>query len=72
VQASPLAEVRADSTTLETWALPTQGPDPHASSNWERPGEEWGTFFRLEAPGAWTLQVSRGLGTASVPLTVAG
>jgi hypothetical protein len=49
---------------------PTVGPEAHASSNWIKPGEEWGTFFRLDEPGKWVLRVKRGSDTASVPITV--
>ena len=104
----PGHEVRADSATLETWALlyqpppwpagqevkvvwrstgagefevvavgpqlqqvaPVSGPTAHANSNWVRPGQEWGTFFRLDEPGEWVLRVSRGAGTATVPVRV--
>ena len=104
----PGTEVRAESETLEVWALlyepspwkagqevkvvwratgagsfavtavgprsqrvnPSAGPTEHYGSNWERPGDEWGTFFRLEEPGEWVLEVQRGSDTASLPITV--
>jgi hypothetical protein len=104
----PGTEVRAESATLEVWALlyepspwkagqevkvvwratgagafavtafgpefqrvaPIAGPTEHYGSNWERPGDEWGTFFRLDEPGEWVLQVQRGRDTASLPITV--
>lgn len=104
----PGTEVRAESATLEVWALlyepspwkagqevkvvwratgagsfavtavgpesqrvvPIAGPTEHFGSNWERPGDEWGTFFRLDEPGEWVLQVQRGSDTASLPITV--
>lgn len=43
---------------------PTWGPDPHGSSNWERPGEEWGTGWILPSTGCWTFEISRGETTA--------
>lgn len=51
---------------------PLAGPTQHAGSTWDRPGEEWGTFFRLDEPGPWRLQVRRGTATASLALVVAG
>ena len=104
----PGDEVRAQSSTLETWALlyeptpwqtgeevkvvwrttgtggfdvvavgprsrrvaPVSGPTLHTYSNWNRPGDEWGTVFRLDEPGDWVLRVRRGGGTASLPITV--
>lgn len=85
----PGFEVRAESATLDTWALlyvappwtagqevkvvwrstgaggfevvaagplsqrvePVSGPTEHVGSNWARPGNAWGTFFRLDEPG---------------------
>jgi hypothetical protein len=103
----PGHEVRAESATLETWALlyvppwtagqtvkvvwrstgaggfsalavgpddqrvaPVSGPTEHFESNWARPGDEWGTFFRLDEPGVWELRVERCRDTASLPITV--
>lgn len=45
---------------------PAWGPRHHASSNWDRPGDEWGLAFELDTPGCWELQVSRGEGSASL------
>lgn len=105
----PGHEVRAASTTMETWALlyepppwkpgqevkvvwrstgtgdfrvvavgprsrevpPVSGPTPHFGSNWSRPGDEWGTVFRLDEPGQWLLRVERGSATASLPVEIA-
>ena len=39
---------------------PTSGPDLHGGSNWDRPGEEWGTTFIFPQPGCWQLNVTRG------------
>jgi len=40
----------------------------HGSSNWQRPGQEWGTGFNFPEPGCWTITVSRGetMGTISL------
>lgn len=50
---------------------PVSGPTQHFGSNWNRPGDEWGTFFRLEEPGQWLLRVERGSSAASLPVEVA-
>ena len=39
---------------------PIWGPEYHASSNWNRPGDEWGTGFNFPKPGCWTLPVTLG------------
>jgi hypothetical protein len=50
---------------------PTFAPNPHSGSNWERPGDEWGTIFNFPMAGCWQLQVTRGIDLhASVWLTV--
>jgi hypothetical protein len=49
--------------------LPVTGPTPHSGSNWDRPGDEWGTFFELDEPGAWTSRLERGQAAASLPVT---
>jgi hypothetical protein len=35
------------------------GPDKHLSSNWQRPGEEWGTGFHFPVAGCWDLHATR-------------
>lgn len=42
------------------------GPEQHGGSNWERPGEEWGTGWLLPTPGCWTLEVTRGAAVLSI------
>ena len=42
----------------------------HGSSNWERPGEEWGTGFNFPKPGCWTLTVTRGTTIGEIRLDV--
>ena len=41
------------------------GPEAHVSSNYARPGEEWGTGFSFESAGCWELLLERGYGAAS-------
>ncbi|MEQ1735327.1 MAG: hypothetical protein ABL886_02710 [Rhodoglobus sp.] len=42
------------------------GPEAHTSSNYERPGLEWGTGFVLDEPGCWELRFGSGGAGASV------
>ena len=49
---------------------PVSGPTKHCGSNWGRPGEEWGTFSRLNEPGRWQLRVQLGSSTATLPVEV--
>lgn len=34
---------------------PVWGPEPHTSSNWTRPGYEWGAGFVFSTPGCWRI-----------------
>jgi hypothetical protein len=47
------------------------GPDPHASSNYNRPGDEWGVGYLFTDPGCWHLRLSRGTAVGDVWLQVA-
>jgi hypothetical protein len=47
---------------------PTAGPTAHGSSNFDRPGDEWGTFFEFPTPGCWKVIARRG--TTEATLTV--
>jgi hypothetical protein len=51
-------------------AHPTFGPEAHESSNWNRPGEEWGTGFIFPVAGCWDLHASRGKASGDVWLVV--
>jgi hypothetical protein len=42
----------------------------HGGSNWDRPGDEWGTGFNFPEPGCWTLTVTRGATTGDIRLAV--
>ena len=48
------------------------GPVAHASSNFSRPGDEWGTGFFFDMPGCWQLDVRRGDVHARVAVPVVG
>ncbi len=43
-----------------TWLEPAWGPELHGSSNWERPGREWGAGFQFPLAGCWHVRVSAG------------
>jgi hypothetical protein len=47
------------------------GPDFHSGTNWNRPGEEWGTGFRFPVAGCWDLHASRETLAGDVWLAVA-
>lgn len=49
---------------------PIWGPDDHGSSNWDRPGYEWGTGFNFPKPGCWTLIATRGTTIGEIRLDV--
>jgi hypothetical protein len=42
----------------------------HYGSNWDRPGEEWGTGFRFPVGGCWTVRATRGTSAATATLLV--
>jgi hypothetical protein len=39
---------------------PESGPNEHTASNWDRPGDEWGTVFVFPHAGCWRIEASRG------------
>ncbi|WP_433467851.1 hypothetical protein [Spirillospora sp. CA-128828] len=47
------------------------GPEKHGGSSFRRPGEEWGSGYRLDEPGCWRLRLARDTGAADVWLRVA-
>jgi hypothetical protein len=47
------------------------GPEPHGSSSYDRPGDEWGTGIAFNLPGCWKLDLIRSVrGTATIWLDV--
>ena len=50
--------------------LPSQGPDGHMGSNWNRPGDEWGTVFTFPVAGCWDLHATRDNASGDVWLKV--
>jgi hypothetical protein len=55
-----------DGTTID----PDWGPDAHTGSNWERPGDEWGTGWTFAKDGCWTFEVRRGDSTAQLSVDI--
>ncbi len=49
---------------------PIWGPEAHGGSNWERPGDEWGTGLHFTEPGCWRILVQRGTDTGEIDLLV--
>lgn len=50
-------------TVQPTWL------EEHGGSNWERPGDEWGTGWIFPVAGCWTVTATRADGTtATLPL----
>lgn len=51
---------------LRLWAvgpeaerLEPEGVTPHTGSNWERPGDEWGSYWKFPSRGCWTVHAER-------------
>ena len=51
-------------------AQPTFGPEEHEGSNWNRPGDEWGSGFIFPVAGCWNLHATRGTASGDVWLMV--
>jgi hypothetical protein len=51
---------------------PVWGPSAHLSSDWDKPGDEWGAGYLATAPGCRDLRTNRGGATADVRLRVVG
>lgn len=49
---------------------PNQPLAAHASSDFARPGDEWGVFFTFDRPGCWTVLLDRGTTTGSFKLSI--
>jgi hypothetical protein len=45
------------------------GPTIHVSSNFNHPGDEYGTVFGFDEPGCWTIKLSRSNVKATVRVT---
>jgi hypothetical protein len=51
-------------------AVPLRGAEPHISSTWHRPGDEWGSVWVFPAQGCWRLTAVRSIGNGSITVTV--
>jgi len=51
---------------------PWNGPEPHSSSSWHRPGDEWGTVWVFPAAGCWRITAARSNTSGSITMTVIG
>lgn len=49
---------------------PMAGPQQHGSSNWARPGDEWGSQFLFPTAGCWDLHATRGEASGDIWLEV--
>jgi hypothetical protein len=66
--------LRLSATNLDTHqTVPAwTGPDPHSSSSWHRPGDEWGSSWVFPTAGCWQITASRTTVTGAVTVTVNG
>ena len=53
-----------------TVVVPDWGPEAHGSSNWNRPGDEWGTGWTFPQAGCWTFRINRGDDSATLDVDV--
>lgn len=51
---------------------PSEGPEAHLGSNWNRPGDEWGTVFIFPVAGCWDLHAVRNNASGDVWLKIVG
>ena len=51
--------------------LPDQGPAIHGGSNWNHPGDEWGSVFTFPTAGCWDLHATRDGASGDIWLTIA-
>jgi hypothetical protein len=52
-------------------AMPIWGPTPHGSSDWNRPGHEWGAGFVFGQTGCWRIHAGSGPVQGDVWLDIA-
>jgi hypothetical protein len=46
------------------------GPEPHGGSNYDRPGDEWGSGFLFDRVGCWQIHLERQVGVGDVWIDV--
>lgn len=47
------------------------GPEAHGGSNFDAPGDEWGTGLHFAVPGCWDIRVARGAASVHITLGIA-
>jgi hypothetical protein len=62
-----VAVVRPDGSTSRL----TFGPERHDRSTYRRPGDEWGTGFRFDRAGCWSIRLTRADTSGAVRLEIA-
>jgi hypothetical protein len=64
--------LRLSATNLDTrqTVVPLRGAEPHTSSTWRRPGDEWGSVWVFPDRGCWRLTAARSIGSGSITVTV--
>ena len=50
---------------------PAWGPEIHSGSNFDHPGDEWGTGWVFPTAGCWVIDAKRTGGAAYLPLQIA-
>ena len=63
-------EFHAQAQTDDGTILAPIWTDYHGGSNWQRPGQEWGTGFNFPKPGCWKITITRGETTGEIALDV--
>ena len=66
--------LRLSASNLDTGRVvaPWNGPEPHSSSSWHRPGDEWGTVWVFPSGGCWRITAARSNTSGSITVTVIG
>ena len=63
-------EFHAQAQTDDGTILAPIWTDYHGGSNWQRPGQEWGTGFNFPKPDCWKITITRGETTGEIALDV--
>jgi hypothetical protein len=50
--------------------IPDWGPEAHLGSDWNRPGDGWGTGWTFPEAGCWRFQIRRGNDMATLSADV--
>jgi len=60
----------AEASGPDDVSIEPTGVVEHLGSNWDRPGDEWGTTWNFPQPGCWTFTITRGDDTAQISIEV--